>query len=386
LGGDDARRKTDVVREVGSNSEAGRRVTQVTDDVADLNSGKITPQQLGERWAARTWLPIHPKVTSVHDVAALEVDDAFGPDGSWWEVKALVARGVISRADYSAINKTYEQIKSKAAMGRVSPTVAIKKLEVGHRQPTEIELSAKTDFELLHKNWKTQITKLLEGWDTVKGQQIVDLKDQIQNAVNNGSVQQVASIMAQDTGEDLILQHMTTMLEDSIVAAKQEAEAQGVQIPTIDTTDAVRSLQRQSSGIGQIMARSISNTAATQALTRYGVEDLSGSDVAEAVGEHLEALSSSYAEDMLGGALTQAQNQGRVLVFQQASADYYSSELLDSSTCVNCETVDGTDYASLTDAQADYPQGGYAECLGGPRCRGTLVAVYTEADSSADDS
>jgi hypothetical protein len=73
----------------------------------------------------------------------------------------------------------------------------------------------------------------------------------------------------------------------------------------------------------------------------------------------------------------------------QSPATYHSSELLDENTCENCEEVDGTDYDSIDDAEADYPTGGYSECLGGPRCRGTIVAVYDEAssqDDSTDDS
>jgi uncharacterized protein YqgQ len=356
-------------------------MTQVTDDVAELNAGTITTKQLGVRWAARTWLPIHPEVTDAVKVAALEVDDAFGPSGSWWEVEELLAKGVISRADYSAVNKVIEKEKSKAKMRRA----VFGKPTVGHRHPNEIELSATTDFELLQKTWQGELLELLKGWEAIKGQQIVDLKDQIQVSVDSGSVSQVAGVMTQTTGEELILKHMISVMENSVVAAKGEAERQGIKLSTIDTTNATLSLQRQASAMGQIMARSISNTAATQALTRYGVDNLSGTDVANAVGEHLAELSPAYAEDMLGGALNQAQNEGRTTVFEQAPADIYSSELLDKNTCGNCEAIDGTAYDSLADAQSDYPTGGYSECLGGPRCRGTLVAVYAEA-TTPDDS
>ena len=61
----------------------------------------------------------------------------------------------------------------------------------------------------------------------------------------------------------------------------------------------------------------------------------------------------------------QAQNGARRAVFGTGpEATYYSSELLDSSTCKRCKEVDGTDYASLTDAIEDYPSGGFHNCLG----------------------
>lgn len=357
-------------------------MTQVSDDVAELNDGTITVKQLGERWAARKWKSSVPSgSTTVATVAAVETDDSFGPDGSWSEVDRLMAKGTLSSTNYFAVSKIIDKEKAKTKMKRLfakteSPPA------VGHRHPSDIELSARTDFELLQKTWEGELAQLLKGWEEIKGQQIIDLKDQIQSGVDNASVQQVAGVMTKVTGEDLILKHMTVMMENSVVAAKQEAEKQGIKFATIDTADVVRNLQSQSAAIGQIMARSISNSAATQALTRYGVTNLSGVDVATAVGEHLEALSPSYPQDMLGGAMNQAQNQGRMVVFQQAPADYYSSELLDHNTCENCESVDGTEYSSLSDAEDDYPTGGYSECLGGPRCRGTIVAVYSEADSS----
>lgn len=52
----------------------------------------------------------------------------------------------------------------------------------------------------------------------------------------------------------------------------------------------------------------------------------------------------------------------------------YGSELLDGNTCQECYQVDGREYPSIAEAMEDYPAGGpYLRCLGGSRCRGTLV-------------
>lgn len=67
--------------------------------------------------------------------------------------------------------------------------------------------------------------------------------------------------------------------------------------------------------------------------------------------------------------------QGAMSVLPVAKS-YYASELLDRNTCGPCETVDGKTYATLAEAKADYPAGGYRGCLGGDRCRGTIVAVW----------
>jgi hypothetical protein len=67
--------------------------------------------------------------------------------------------------------------------------------------------------------------------------------------------------------------------------------------------------------------------------------------------------------------------QGAMSVLPPAKG-YYASELLDRNTCQPCERIDGTVYATLADAKVDYPAGGYRNCAGGDRCRGTIVAVW----------
>lgn len=59
-------------------------------------------------------------------------------------------------------------------------------------------------------------------------------------------------------------------------------------------------------------------------------------------------------------------------------ARIYASELLDRNTCPACYGVDGKEYATVEDSLEDYPAGGYVDCDGGPRCRGTRVFVWEE--------
>lgn len=133
-------------------------------------------------------------------------------------------------------------------------------------------------------------------------------------------------------------------------------------------------------------ARAVTDLAAegmTLAVQRKAVQlaggSLSAEDVADGVVDHLTGMKHAYTLDRLQGAVTMAQNVGRALVFEQipakAAASFYSSELLDAATCEACVAIDGTEYDSLDAALADYPTGGYANCLGGERCRGVVVAV-----------
>lgn len=57
----------------------------------------------------------------------------------------------------------------------------------------------------------------------------------------------------------------------------------------------------------------------------------------------------------------------------------YASEILDSNTCGPCFAEDGKEFDTLDAARGEYSSGGYDNCEGGPRCRGTIVAVYGEA-------
>jgi 2'-5' RNA ligase len=51
--------------------------------------------------------------------------------------------------------------------------------------------------------------------------------------------------------------------------------------------------------------------------------------------------------------------------------------------CKPCRDIDGTKYTSLEDARKAYPTGGYTGCLGGARCRGTLVTVWPSGSDQA---
>jgi len=88
------------------------------------------------------------------------------------------------------------------------------------------------------------------------------------------------------------------------------------------------------------------------------------------------------------GALDQARqaahgaiNTGRFDTAEQLPFESaWSSEILDSSTCSNCRDEDQKEYATLDEVRAAYPNGGgFRDCLGGSRCRGTAVFVYSRS-------
>jgi hypothetical protein len=99
------------------------------------------------------------------------------------------------------------------------------------------------------------------------------------------------------------------------------------------------------------------------------------------IDEFLSGLSETSLSDQLGAAMTAAENAGRIAVLEAApesagSATYSASEILDKNTCVPCQDIDGTDFVDLADAESNYPTGGFIECEGGMRCRGTVIATW----------
>lgn len=109
----------------------------------------------------------------------------------------------------------------------------------------------------------------------------------------------------------------------------------------------------------------------------------------EAAFDAAEKASTASTEDLARQAAGQAHGAGRARAARDTPLEpkeVYASELLDSQTCGPCATVDGRTYQSLSDALDDYPSaGGFRGCLGGSRCRGTLVFVWpTEAAPTLD--
>jgi hypothetical protein len=95
----------------------------------------------------------------------------------------------------------------------------------------------------------------------------------------------------------------------------------------------------------------------------------------------LEKASILKAFDLARQGVHIAQGEGRTAAAGglPPPENIYASELLDQNTCGPCSAVDGRSYPNQVEAERDYPNSGpYAHCLGGSRCRGTLVWVWPE--------
>jgi hypothetical protein len=247
------------------------------------------------------------------------------------------------------------------------------------RAVADHEIAAGTDFAAIEVAFVTARDELVAAWAVIQATQIEELAGIIEELATVGEVAALGSLAATPRGEDLLFTSMMAVVAEAMNRATAEAAAQGVVIVLPDLSTFEAAIQARAAAIDTLLANSIGQAAARQALLRVG-GSLTPAEIADAVSESLGELSDAFLADVLGGAITQAENAGRVGVMDEGpAATYYASEILDGNTCDPCAALDGTEYETLEEALADYPSGGYAECLGGARCRGTLVAVYDEA-------
>lgn len=188
--------------------------------------------------------------------------------------------------------------------------------------------------------------------------------------------------------------------EDLVAAARQghaealdEARRQGIPDRLIDDRgldeDEARAAARQQAGkIAKHPAERVLNAAAEAGGRAATAPGANGLTVLEGALAGAEETSRAGTEDLArqGANVTSGIGRRQAQAQLPAPAEVYASELLDSSTCGPCATLDGRQYDSLESGLADYPgAGGYIGCDGGARCRGTLVLVHaTEAPPTRD--
>jgi 2'-5' RNA ligase len=258
------------------------------------------------------------------------------------------------------------------------------------RQPTELELASRADFAQMDKAWHEAVDSTVKAWATVQEKMRAEVTAGIKAAAEADDLDRLDGLTVDtEDGSRLLIARMISYAREAGDAQQTEAEAQGVTVPdwSLDdealTAAAIRDRLRQ---VGRTAARVLGNglvqSAVRQAMRVWG----SGppSQVAAAVDEYLAGLTGAAVEEQVGGAMSAAQNEGRMAVLAVAPpAEYTASEILDKNSCSPCRQIDGTRYTTLPDARAAYPSGGYIDCLGGNRCRGTLVTVWPQSQDQA---
>jgi hypothetical protein len=246
---------------------------------------------------------------------------------------------------------------------------------VGRRDPSPDEEDAQVDFDALHNMWQARLDDLMVAWAAQRAEQLDGLLEQVRDLLAADDIASLGALTAPTgPGAQLLADVMTDLGQAAAAEALAEAARQGVNLPAMQVIPGA--FNDRATAVDELLGRSLADVAARQALLRY-TAGIDLDQVVDEVREHIEALSDTYLTDQLGGALTAAQNDARFAVMEAGpTTRIVASELLDGLTCEPCAQVDEKQYPDIVSARTDYPTGGHKDCLGGPRCRGTLVAIY----------
>lgn len=233
-------------------------------------------------------------------------------------------------------------------------------------------------LESMQESFDEALDRTVVDWHKVDREWKDSLAVMSGNAVRSGSSLELATMgNALDIlpGSEILEAAMMLVANASGQDVVKEAAAQGV---TINAVSPRRDhLTQISQAVVALLAQEMAISAAREAL-RVAGPNATADEVESSVRAHLSELTDARPRTYLGNALTIGQHQGRLATMRAAPvAAYYGNEVLDSNTCKYCRRVDGRWLGNdLATAEKLYPNGGYIDCEGGVRCRGTIVAVY----------
>lgn len=193
--------------------------------------------------------------------------------------------------------------------------------------PTGIDLSK------VQTDWERSLDALLGAWFAVTADQRDKILDQVRAAINNDDLAALANLnVSSEEQAHILTEAMTELALQAAERVTHEAAAQGVRIDPV-ATDTHKFLAHARS-LANLLTQGMTNSAGREALRRWSPR-ATGDAVAAAVRRHLESLSTSFVEANLGGALTSAQNAGRLeTMLAGPSAAIYGSEVMDKVTCL----------------------------------------------------
>lgn len=280
---------------------------------------------------------------------------------------------MLRKASFVSAQNPHGEARFAGDTGEYADRLPDRKL---HRAPTHHEIASMADFKKLDEMWNAATDKLIADYKAkVLPGQLASIKKQQLKAKTIG---ELASVTVEATGAELMAKHLIDTAKAGIETAHEEAVAQGVTDAEKIGVSAVEDLlASRAQGAAILMANALSEIAGRKAVTIADPANIDNKAIATAVIDHIDGLSDRFLKDNLGGAITGAQNDGRAAQMENTEGgQIFSSELLDSDCCEECAAVDSTEYEDMAEARADYPAGGYIDCLGGPRCRGGLITVY----------
>ncbi|MDT0377238.1 phage portal protein [Streptomyces sp. DSM 42041] len=253
---------------------------------------------------------------------------------------------------------------------------------------------AEEAMDTVHRQHTEATTDLMDEWETVAEEQYQELAQQIQTAVDDEDPEALAELALSTDGTATLRRALGAMATTAAEQMAREADAQGVEVEPPDIDEALRNqmpvhvwavfgveLVDIAAATAGLLASALAGQAGREALRRYR-PGISGRQVAEEVTGWLRGLKHVLRRDTLADALHRAQNVGRLATLAEAPDPwrYVADERNDGNVCPPCREVDGTVFPDLEAARQVYGTGGYDQCAGGPRCRGTVRAIWNRPE------
>lgn len=313
---------------------------------------------------------------------------------TWEEAREILNRfgaGLDLGVPQPGADEGPEQIQIPAPAGppALEPAPEAKRV-VAERIRAAVAEPGDIDVTPVQEAWQAQLDKLMGEWGTVTAAQRAELREQITEAVDAGDVAALTALSVSSVAAaELVAGYMATLADRAAERVVREAVEQGVDGVEPKTPEP-SVLERLATATAAMLAAGLALAAGREAV-RVQSPAMSGVQVADAVDQFLAAQSDATARTELGGALTGAQNAARVETFRAAPvAALYANEKNDPSTCKNCAEIDGRfiglsdDGTVMDEVDRLYPMGGYVDCLGRSRCRGTITGVWRPQQTGGD--
>jgi hypothetical protein len=249
-------------------------------------------------------------------------------------------------------------------------------LQTLRRQPFANEIHAAADFVGLDTLWNIYADNLLHYWKTeVQPAQLAQINSSIA-AMSPTDLSSLAGLSVDVVGADRMYEILRQAADEASAAAVAEVISQGETPPSLSWDKIEADLVSRSKAMSGLLAQTLGDTAGRYAMRRSNASTTS-QEIADGVVQDLNQLTDAWLRDQLGGVVQAAVNQSRLEVYSSTDdePDLWASEILDRNTCRNCAAIDGQRLDSASAARL-YASGGYINCLGHERCRGTVVATY----------
>lgn len=254
----------------------------------------------------------------------------------------------------------------------------------GPSQTDQQSPAASVDLTPMKRAYEAALAALLAQWVAVKASWVTDLVKQVGTVIASGDLRGFAHLTLDSA-------HAANLIHDALTAAAAaaaghvvaEAHAQGATDVQPETPPA-NDLGDQAAITAALLATALALSAGAEGRRVHNPGRPASATQAD-VRAHLQGLSDATPEQQLGGVLHIAMHLGRLATLRATDGvRLYASEVNDTNTCGPCREIDGkylgTTGQDITAAETAYPTGGYVDCLGGIRCRGTVIGIWLKKD------